>query len=328
MPAYHKQYAEGLHPLIETSTELRVEFVHGLDWLAGQKGLTRAERRTIAELIGEIAPDLLAERDDENLKAIYNKHQGADYDAEEAAALAGMKAFLERATGLELDDDLDSRSPEEVLKWAQARAAEEQAQRQSAQQAQAERKAKRKKSAKQIAKEEKQQAAAKQIGQSIREVYRKLASALHPDRETDPEERERKTALMQRANQAYEKNNLLHLLELQLELEHIDQEHIDNLGEERLLHYNQVLKDQLRELDGEIFRVELDFKASFGFEPYQAVSPTTILGHLAKDILVMQRAIRDLKADLATLQDVKKAKAWLRKMHRELDPGYGGDMPF
>jgi hypothetical protein len=45
----------------------------------------------------------------------------------------------------------------------------------------------------------------------------------HPDREPDPHERERKTALMQRANHAYGKNDLLKLLELQLELEHIDQ---------------------------------------------------------------------------------------------------------
>ena len=51
------------------------------------------------------------------------------------------------------------------------------------------------------------------MSQSIREVYRKLAGALHPDRESDPQERERKTALMQRVNQAYAKNNLLQLLD-------------------------------------------------------------------------------------------------------------------
>ena len=55
--------------------------------------------------------------------------------------------------------------------------------------------------------------AALEASQSVRDVYRKLVSALHPDREADGAERERKTALMQRANQAYERNDLLELLD-------------------------------------------------------------------------------------------------------------------
>ncbi|WP_262471530.1 J domain-containing protein, partial [Clostridioides difficile] len=84
------------------------------------------------------------------------------------------------------------------------------------------------------AREQEEQA---QISLSIREVYRKLASALHPDRETDPQERDRKTRLMQRVNEAYDKNNLLQLLELQLELDHIDQRSINHISEARLTHY-------------------------------------------------------------------------------------------
>ena len=57
---------------------------------------------------------------------------------------------------------------------------------------------------------------------AVREIFRKLASALHPDRETDPGERARKTALMQRANVAYAANDLLGLLELQFEVDQID----------------------------------------------------------------------------------------------------------
>lgn len=58
----------------------------------------------------------------------------------------------------------------------------------------------RKKTAKQLARDAQREAEEKQMSQSIREVYRKLASALHPDREPDPVERQRKTELMQRAN--------------------------------------------------------------------------------------------------------------------------------
>ena len=184
-PRYQQKYASDLLPLVETSTDLQVAMVHRLDQASTQSGLTKTERRTIAGLISELARAVLAERDDAELKAIYNKHSRSDYDREEAAAAEQMKFELEDMFGFELDDDS---SPEDFLKRAQD-------QYEADQRAREERLAKRKKSAKQLAREAQQQAEAKQISQSIREVYRKLASAIHPDRETDAHERDRKTAL-------------------------------------------------------------------------------------------------------------------------------------
>jgi hypothetical protein len=63
---------------------------------------------------------------------------------------------------------------------------------------------------------------------ALREAYRKLASHLHPDREQDAMERERKTALMQQANAAYERRDLMGLLRLQMECAQLD---ADALGE-------------------------------------------------------------------------------------------------
>jgi hypothetical protein len=90
---------------------------------------------------------------------------------------------------------------------------------------------------------------------------------LHPDRAADADDRVYKTQLMQRVNQAYEKRNLLQLLELQLELEHIDAEHIARLDEEKLRHYNLILKEQVAELKDEIARVEAELHMQFGFSP-------------------------------------------------------------
>lgn len=328
IPAFQQKYTRELAPLLEASADMQVEMVHCLDQVNAQKGLTKTERCMIADLIIELTGTLLAEREDEKLKALYNKYHHVDYDSQEAAELASMKALFEEMTGFDLGDDVDLRSSEDVMRRAQEQMQEKQAQEEAARQAREEHKATRKKSAKQIAKEEKRQAEAQQISLSIREVYRKLASALHPDRETDPQERERKTSLMQRVNQAYEKNNLLQLLELQLELEHIDQSHINNLGEERLAHYNKILKEQLYELDDEIIRVEGDFSMRFGIDPFVQLSPATIMRHLARDIVLTQQAIRNMKQELADLQDIKKAKAWLKKMHRGSRMDYLDDMPF
>lgn len=91
----------------------------------------------------------------------------------------------------------------------------------------------RKKSAKTLAKEAAKAQEEEQISLSIRGVPQTGQCAARY--EPDPAERERKTALMQRANEAYANKNLLQLLELQLELEHIDAAHLANLAPERLL---------------------------------------------------------------------------------------------
>lgn len=328
IPVFQQKYTTEMLPLVAVSEDLRVEMVHRLDQAHDHKGLTKAERRKLARLIADLVGPLVAARNDVELKAIYNKHSRSDYDKDVAAEIEEMKFMFGDDVDFGPDDYDDIGAMEETLRRAAAKMQEKQARDEAAQDAQEEHRAQRKKSAKQLAREAKQQAEAQQVSQSIREVYRKLASALHPDREPDPQERERKTALMQRANQAYQKNNLLQLLELQLELEHIDQAALDNIGEDRLRHYNKVLKEQLAELSQEIFHVEARFCAQFGIDPFAAVAPATLTRHLAGDIAELKRVIRDLKKDLAAFADIRAVKAWLKEMRRQPRMGDFDDCPF
>lgn len=314
---YQKKYTGELLPLADDLMDRQVRMVHCLDRASVQKGLSKTERGAIAGLIVDLADQLLANRDDAELKAIYNKHSHSDYDQEEAADIKRMKSMMEDVLGVDLGDDLDMSSGEDLLKRLQAQMQEEWAQENTKRQAWGERRPKRKKTAKQLAKEAQQQAEEQQISLSIREVYRKLASALHPDRETDTRERERKTALMQRVNEAYEKRNLLQLLKLQLELEHIDQNTVNNISEDRLKHYNKILKEQLTELEQEIFHVEDGFVMQFGIDPFKKVSPRTIMRHLAGEIAEIQHTICDIEKDMLEFEDIKKLKAWLKKMRRQ-----------
>jgi len=316
IPLYQQKYASELLPLVKDLMDMQVEFMHSLDRASDHKEMKKSERGVIASLIVDLAGELLASRDDTELKAIYNKHSNSDYDSKEAANIKGMKSMLEDVLGVELGDDLDMSSPEDLFKRVEAQMKEEWAQHHADRQAWEESRPKRKKSAKQLAKEARQQAEEQQISLSIREVYRKLASALHPDRETDLKERERKTALMQRVNQAYEKRNLLLLLQLQLELEHIDQNAVNNISEDRLKHYNKILKEQLAELEQEILHVEDEFTAQFGIDPFEKISPGTIMRDLATEIVGIQHTIRDIKKDVLAFEDIKKVKAWLKKIRR------------
>jgi hypothetical protein len=290
--------------------------------------LTKAERRTASDLVAEMASDLAAQRDDAQLKALYNKHSESDFDREAASELEDMKWALEDMLGVELGDDLDMSSPEAVFRRVQAEMEQRQAQDFAESQAQEERRAKRKKTAKQIATEARAQAEQAELSLSIREVYRKLASALHPDRETDPLERDRKTSLMQRVNQAYSNNNLLRLLELQLELEHIDQHAINNISEDRLKHYNTILKEQIGELDQEIMHVEAEFKHRYGIAPFAVVSPGTIMRNLASDIASVRKSVHTLEKDLLAFEDIKQLKLWLKHVQREAAMNAFDDMLF
>ena len=317
MPPYHQKYLSDWVPLMESSADLRTKLVVCLDGAYDQKGFTKTERRTIAGIITDLAGELVAARQDAEMKRIYNRYSQSDYDREEAANLKGVQDMLEDALGLDLGEELDVSSPDEFFARAQEKIQERQAEFDAERQAHEDRRAKRAKSAKQLAQEARQQTQQRQLSQSIREVYRKLVSALHPDRETDPTERARKTALMQRVNQAYDKNNLLQLLELQLELEHIDQFALNNISDDRLKHYNKILKDQLAELDQEILHVEDQFRAEYGLSPFVDISPSTILRDLVRDVVTMQQANRDIEHDLELFNDIKMIKLWLKAVQRQ-----------
>jgi hypothetical protein len=325
---YQQKYATVLQPLFRESEELQVKTVHALDNAGAQIGLSKAERRKIAAVIIEMVQDLLLSRDDEALKAIFNKYSAVDYDEMEAGGQAGLKSAIESMLGVELDDDIDLRSREDILQQAHAKMLERQAQEDADRQAWQERQTRRKKSAKQLAKEAQEQADKQQLRLSIREIYRKLASALHPDREPDPQERERKTALMQRVNQAYDKNNLLQLLELQLEIEQIDQAAINHVSEDRLKHYNKILREQLLELQQEILRIESVFVAQAMLDPYSPVSPKTVMKALAAEIANVQRDIRELKKDLFAFEDLQGLKGWLKTLRKQSRRDAFYDIPF
>jgi len=113
-------------------------------------------------------------------------------------------------------------------------------------------------------KAQRQEQALKEASLSVREIYRKLASSLHPDREPDADERARKTLLMQEINAAYENNDLLALLGLQMRVEQIDSSTLASLPKQRLRYYNEVLRDQLRTLELEIREMTSDLLAVVG----------------------------------------------------------------
>lgn len=329
VPRYQHRHLAEMTPLIEKAANLRRELVFALDRAHTQKPLAKTERRLVADLVRDWAYELVDEYGDAEMKALYNRY-GGDFDAEKAAALSGMQAML-GGLGLDLGDDLDMRNPQAFMEQMRARLTEEEEKEAAAWREAEAARPQRKKTAKQLAREEKLREEEQRVHQSMREIYRKLASALHPDREPDPEERVRKTGLMQRVNQAYDKKDLLALLELQLQIEHIDQAALNSFSEERLAHFNKILREQLRELEDQVFHIGDGVMFNLGIEPYRTLTPASLMRELDTNIAQMRRAVREVEADLKAIQEIATLKAWLKRMRRHrrdrVDDNFD-DVPF
>lgn len=312
IPLYQEKYVREFDPLLQRFDDYRAQLVHIFDRLYADKIFSKTDRTKLQHIICTMAADLLDSGEHEELKEIYNRHSGSDYDAEEEEDNQEIKSMMESMLGVELEDDIDMRTPDEFIDQVSRKLHEKLHQDAQEPENISTARSSRKKSAKALAKEARLQAEAQQVSQSIREVFRKLASTLHPDKEPDPDERARKTELMQRVNRAYSNNDLLALLALQLEIEQIDQTAINSISEDRLKHYNKVLKEQSAELQQELDMIEMSFRAHFDFSPYGALSPTMAVTILERDIAELQEDIAGLKDDVESLQDPRSLKKWLK----------------
>lgn len=155
-----------------------------------------------------------------------------------------------------------------------------------------------------------------EASQSLREVYRKLASALHPDREPDEEERARKTALMQEANQAYAAGNLLALLEMQLQAEQIDKARLQSLDERRLAHYITVLQEQLAELQQETGKLETWFRAAMGASPGSGMPARKADRMITAEAQRLRGDLEWLAQHTRLLADPEATREWLRALRK------------
>lgn len=319
---YEQRWHSEFVPQLDILHQHTVGFVQLLSDLGERIKLSKTDRKTLTQEICGQAYTLLdsgncSEEEQVRLKALYNQHSGRDFDTDEEEDNEFLKLGLQEMFGVELDDDIQGLSPDDIAQKINERLQSEQPEPN--------------KPGKKNAHQLRQEAAAAEASQSVREVYRKLASALHPDRETDPDERERKTVLMQRVNHAYGQRNLLELLQLQLELEHIDASTLNTLTADRLKHYNRVLTEQLDELKQEVFDQEQGFKLQLNLDPFDKLTLANLPGFYQQQLDSVLDDRQELILLSEELNDPKNLKAWLkaqRDYEREMEKSLNDDLFF
>lgn len=301
-------------PLVRQFQEQRAELVRLLDRAYDHKDFKKAEKKKLADLILTMAYELI-EAGFDDLKPVYDKYDTDGFDATntDAEQLQAdlLKSMASQMFGVDLDD-VEGTSPDAIKALLQKKLEERDAADAERRARAEERRAKKPKSEKQQEREAKKELDEKNISKAVRTLYMDLVKAFHPDREPDEAEKERKTEIMHRVTAAYETGDLLALLRLQLEFERIDQTHLETLADEQLLYYNKILRQQVKELEGELAGMQSQLAAMSGQPTFYTRSPITLELSLTQDIKALKSEIKSLKKDLKAFADNDVLKEWLR----------------
>ena len=309
MEATRQRVLKDLLPLRDQHLQLRIQLLAQLDTISLTQKLGKADSETLSQMIARLAENLMTESSDPQLQEIYDRHGGPD--AEEQAMFAEMKVSMEDFFKLN-PEAAGEKSSENPKAWAEEEMSQTQSQRENHQHP-------RPKTAQQKAQEAHQAEQAGQIRQSLQGIYRRLVSAVHPDRETDPVMYAQKTALMQRINQAYGENDLLQLLALQHELGLMDAQAVHQLGDAHLKKYNQALKAHLATLKGKMQALQQHLAGSLGIPFFAIHSPHALSRDLHETIQVTRQDIIGLRQEMKRLSQPAYLKRWIKTARRELE---------
>ncbi len=306
---FNQQLGDHYQPALARLRGKQIDMVRFLDRTLMTSALNKRERAQARDMLAELLEQLLSESPDPELMGIYDRHAGQSFEdaqQEQQAEFEVIRTLASESFGIDIDDCAGGGAPGDFAEWLDEQL--------HASPSKPRRRRRPKKKAKTIARD----AAAEGGTRAVRDVYRKLVSELHPDRETDAAEQVRKTQLMQRANRAYKAGDLLTLLELQLHIEQIDTKALTNIAEDRLRHYIHVLEEQSRRLRDERAELVAPFAMAIKGVPAHKLSPTIVLRSLEADTRDIDGLVRSLESDLARFQDIKTFKRSLRAA--ALDP--------
>jgi hypothetical protein len=310
IPRFNVRVTSELAPIEHEMRDTQRRIVQQLQvLLAGAKAdrLSRRHRAKVGALLLQIVANLLEDGPDVELEALYDRYSGVSHAERTREELELAEALFGEVFGRDAVRGHAARNVEELMDHtadkmaAAAEARERKASDRQAPRGRAGRAAERKAQD------------THEASQAVRDIYRKLASALHPDRETDPTQRERKTGLIQRANRAYEGNDLLELLTLQIETEQIDAGTLADVPEARLRHYNRVLLEQAQVLETEVRQRAAVFRMEFELT-VRDVTPERVDQALTVRITEARNMRKQMERDLEKLADPRQRRAVLDEL--------------
>ncbi len=308
--------ASDIVPLERKLIDVQVQEVKYLDQLFTENRFKKRDNQTLSEMIFERSYDLIGKFGKTELDEIFARHNnGKTFEEENEVAEEmtsdAMKDTFSSIFGIEFEEDADVSTPEKMNEYIAQKMEQDYDREEAA-------RANRKKSAKQLEREEKQRLEEKNLNKTSRQIYMELVKEFHPDREKDELEKERKTLLMHRITESYEKDDLFELLRLRLELLGTDFEHSND---EQLKHYVKLLKQQINELEGELDELKSFGQASFfgpslydrfGSDPYMSSEKK-----FKKEVANLKKVVKKAESQLPLYSETMQVKHLIEEFRQE-----------
>jgi len=304
------------------------------DWVMGlnnslfraKLGKKQAEKleRILLEEIGHLLNTHLY-RDDAELQELYARYEGSgrsyaeiqDDEDQETKAMAAQ--MMNEMFGMDVEmDDLDN--PESMQEKIKAKQAEFEA----AEREHAEKRAKKVKTDSQRAAEEKRQAAETAVKRTAKQIYFDLVRHFHPDKEQDEQLREEKTEVMKQITAAYEADDHLRLLELQMTLLSGRDNVFADFNDTQLNYFNKTLQQQAAELEEELYLASPEVNGNI-YAMLYAPDRRWMLANVEKHVRVQQKLVKDIRHNLKAIQQEKIFKAVIREYELEEDQDFFPD---
>ena len=277
--------------------------------------LTEKQREKFFGILQKEISELLDTQfyaDDEELKALYDKYSPDEESWDETKEMEEddlknvASDFFNQMFGTNFEaGDFDD--PAKMKEKIDARQAEFEAE----EQAYAERRSKRKKTDRQLAAEARRKAAEEAVSKTAKQIYIDLIRHFHPDKETDEQKRLEKTEIMKQITTAYEADDHLKLLELQMTLLTERDNVFADFNESQLKYFNDVLKRQVQELEMELEMCSPDVNGNLYGMLYHPV-PIMMQQVIERHIREQKRQIKMVQSTLELIQTPKGLKQFIK----------------
>ncbi len=300
---YQKRLIKEYQPLAARLREKRIALLRLFDAALRDDSLSKRHTDALHRILTDMVTKLLAEAKDPELITLHDRYADHRYEEVQYEEFQYLKALAKQDYGIDVAEYDGEETPEEFADWLSDKI------RQSKENVENATESAAGDEAKPTAREAAKAKLAEGGSRAVRQVFRKLVSELHPDREADPTERERKTELMQQVNQAYDADDLLALLELQFQTEQIDAQTLATFADEHLKSYIHVLETQSRELSDELDTVVAPFARVVGPAEAHQLKPAVVQRSLNADIADLQQVLRGIESELILFRDVRYLRA-------------------
>ncbi len=283
------------------------------------KALTASNRKAIARIIVSFSMNF-AMQGDAQMREIHDLYSDEKMETQDEAQLEDMRELLAEM-GIELPD-LDDKA--NALEQAQAALKALQEKMRREQEIDEERQAKRDKKREERRAEKaktdpkaqariaNQEQAAQEAQSSLKNIYRQLARQLHPDRAGSDEERARHHDLMSQVNAAYDKQDLLALLKLQLTAQQIDASAMHSVAEDKLKAWVSLLRAQAKELNADLANLRMQIMGEFRLPFGRPISAQALEASFKQATQEYDKVLHLMRSDLALIEDDAGLKRWAK----------------